>query len=330
MSNTELELKICSTLKSVNYYRLTDYLFIYRIPVTPTRKNKNFAPGTYWEDVCELYHFDRKLRLLLFEATSIIEIAVREAIIEQLVRQNRMCMNPQYVMRHFERGFRKVRKVRARKTSVSGSDLAAGEDIVPYLPAPKQEGYASSLINSDSLYGAFMSKVQKIYDVSQTESALYYRDKLKITKVQFLPIWVFMEHVTFGSLNTLLSVALLKKYVKEIAEEFGILSIPLFVSAVNLLHKVRNHCAHQDRVWNRQWGRVDKNHVFTPILKTGIYRDLADIYADPLPASPTGTAAVIVICRVMLDKIYPGNDWYKRVQSLINSCPVPIVASALK
>ncbi len=329
LSNTELALRICNTLKYVNYYRLADYWYNARISITPEKKARTFMPGTYWEDVCDLYHFDRKLRLLLFEAVSIIEIALREAIIELLVRQNRSCINPQFIIRHFERRFRKIRRRPASKSSSMEDVLVAGEVTVPYLPSPMQEKYGSSLIDSNSLFGDFVSKVQKLYDTSQTESALYYRNKLRITKVQFLPIWVFMEHVTFGALNTLVSRGLRKKYVDELAQEFGFSSTPLFTSSVTLLHQVRNQCAHQNRVWNRLWGRVEKNHIFTPILKVGVYRDLANIYPGPLPTSPTGTAAVIAICRVMLDKIYPDNRWYERIQALLHACPLPNIASKM-
>ncbi len=63
---------IRNRLQSVNYYRLTGYLYPYRI-----QGSDNFVPGTQFETVWEQYAFDRRLRLLVMDAIERIEIAVR-------------------------------------------------------------------------------------------------------------------------------------------------------------------------------------------------------------------------------------------------------------
>ena len=64
--------RIRNRLQSVNYYRLTGYLYPYRI-----QGSDNFVPGTQFETVWEQYAFDRRLRLLVMDAIERIEIAVR-------------------------------------------------------------------------------------------------------------------------------------------------------------------------------------------------------------------------------------------------------------
>lgn len=59
-------------LQSVNYYRLTGYLYPYRMP-----NSDSFIPGTQFETVWGQYAFDRRLRLLVMDAIERIEIAVR-------------------------------------------------------------------------------------------------------------------------------------------------------------------------------------------------------------------------------------------------------------
>ena len=63
---------IRNRLQSVNYYRLTGYLYPYRI-----QDSDDYVPGTQFETVWEQYAFDRRLRLLVMDAIERIEIAVR-------------------------------------------------------------------------------------------------------------------------------------------------------------------------------------------------------------------------------------------------------------
>lgn len=59
-------------LKTVNYYRLTGYLYPYR-----ASGNDNFIDGTHFDTIWEQYAFDRRLRLIVLDAIERIEIAVR-------------------------------------------------------------------------------------------------------------------------------------------------------------------------------------------------------------------------------------------------------------
>lgn len=61
-------------LQHIGYYRL----LIYMRPLQDG--HKNFNAGTAFEDVLNLYEFDRKLRLLCLDAVERIEVALRAAI----------------------------------------------------------------------------------------------------------------------------------------------------------------------------------------------------------------------------------------------------------
>ena len=67
-------------LSNISYYRLRAYTY-------PYQNNKDadhlFKQGITFDDVIALYTFDRKLRLLVFDAIEKIEIAVRTQIIYQ-------------------------------------------------------------------------------------------------------------------------------------------------------------------------------------------------------------------------------------------------------
>jgi abortive infection bacteriophage resistance protein len=56
-----------------NYYRLSAY----RIPFTQPGNPDQFLPGTTFDDLWSLYHFDRTLRQIVNEAVKRVEISVR-------------------------------------------------------------------------------------------------------------------------------------------------------------------------------------------------------------------------------------------------------------
>lgn len=65
-------------LKFIGYYRLSGYYKFFCDPDDPAREN--FRTGTNFNDVLNLYGFDRRLRVLLAEALERIEIAVKTSI----------------------------------------------------------------------------------------------------------------------------------------------------------------------------------------------------------------------------------------------------------
>ncbi|HEY1662410.1 MAG TPA: Abi family protein [Verrucomicrobiae bacterium] len=60
-------------LEHHNYYRISAYRFVLTVPGNPDQ----FQPGTTFDDLWALYHFDRTLRLLISEAVKRVEISVR-------------------------------------------------------------------------------------------------------------------------------------------------------------------------------------------------------------------------------------------------------------
>ena len=67
-------------LKTISYYRLSAYMF----PLLSLPKDGHrFKPGSTFKQIMMLYHFDKKLRLLVFNEIEKIEIAVRTAIIDE-------------------------------------------------------------------------------------------------------------------------------------------------------------------------------------------------------------------------------------------------------
>lgn len=66
-------------LKTIGYYRLSGYLYSFRQfdPTIPKKRTDQFMPHSRFEDVKQLYMFDKKLRQLTLDALERIEIALR-------------------------------------------------------------------------------------------------------------------------------------------------------------------------------------------------------------------------------------------------------------
>lgn len=79
IENDELALHY---LRYINYFRLTGYMKSF------TNDKDQFRENTTFEDVINLYNFDRKLRLLCLDAIERIEIALRSTMVNCLAVSN--------------------------------------------------------------------------------------------------------------------------------------------------------------------------------------------------------------------------------------------------
>lgn len=65
-------------LSNIGYYRLSAYWHSFELPsIDGNSRNHLFRPNTTFDQVLDLYIYDRKLRLLVMEAIERIEVAVR-------------------------------------------------------------------------------------------------------------------------------------------------------------------------------------------------------------------------------------------------------------
>ncbi|MBK8804085.1 MAG: Abi family protein [Fibrobacteres bacterium] len=74
---------LISTLQSVNYYRLSGYLYPFRIP-----GGDAFRSGTRLEQVWTQYRFDRQLRLLLLDAIERFEVSLKTELTYRLAHRS--------------------------------------------------------------------------------------------------------------------------------------------------------------------------------------------------------------------------------------------------
>lgn len=69
--------RVAHYIRNIGYYRLSAYMFPF---LTQPKTEHHFKPGSKFQDALNLYRFDKKLRLLLFNEIEKIEIALRSTL----------------------------------------------------------------------------------------------------------------------------------------------------------------------------------------------------------------------------------------------------------
>lgn len=104
LDGAQLQQEIAHRLQYINYHRFESYWNIH-LATDQHNGQFRFRPGTYWEDILARYMFDRKLRQLIFDALSRIEIALRTRIAHDWARETEDA-NPQRSSNHYRASFK--------------------------------------------------------------------------------------------------------------------------------------------------------------------------------------------------------------------------------
>ncbi len=288
-------------LASVNYYRLTGYLYTFRetvrLPDGSYAKGENYRSGTTLDLVWRYYLFDRRLRLLLIDAVERIEIALRAHIAHDWA-QAEGCINPQEYPTSFNTKFLKSEKLLRKK-------------------------------KQPTLFG----KMQASYEKSQLDCSLHFKAK-GVTDAKKLPAWVLVELTTIGELLWLFG-GLKEQLRRSIAAAFGVTDLDFFESLLTLLHQARNACAHHGRIWNAVWQKRKERQL--PNGTTAVYFD--PIVKQVPPSWNAGweqgagpdrlsTAFLLTACSYLLKQVAPTSEWQARFKSL--TCRPELPCSMLK
>lgn len=206
-----------AALKRTGYYRLSAYTYPFRNPASPAdldagrTRAESFRDGASLEDALHLLDFDRKLRAVVLQALQEIEIGLATKVGYTLGKRN-----------------------------------GAGHLLTSHL-----DMIACERSDSDgrTAHEIWVERFEKLRRDARDEEyvkhhVLHYGGEI--------PIWVATGFMDFGCLIRLYSL-MDGRDRKRIAEEFGLGGNgagPLlrWLRALNIL---RNHCAHNNRIWNR-------------------------------------------------------------------------------
>lgn len=205
------------TLTFVSYYRLSAYMLPFKQRDSSGEIQDVFVQGTTFDQVCNLYYFDKELRLLVFSALEKIEVAVRTQIIYQL--------SAKYGSHWTD-----------NKAIFQGSHTVTKKD--------------GSTVTID-IFTDLQKHLAGLRAHSQAEEFLRHYYATYATPAN-PPVWMSVETMYFSQLLSICQNLADQREGNAIASMFG-LSAKVFYSWLLALNNMRNICAHHARLWNRDF-----------------------------------------------------------------------------
>lgn len=201
-------------LKNISYYRLSAYMLPFKKVDDQKKHIDSFTEGTKWDDIYNMYRFDRKFRLLIFDAIERIEISLRTQLIYQLSHKYGSHWHTE----------KRIFKAITRKDKTTGQIVP--RDIYSEINQHLQEQLKSN--KSTEFIKHYLSK--------------YYDPPTP-------PSWMSVEIMYFNQLSLILNSLKDKKDISDLADFYG-LPNEIFCSWIHTINYIRNICAHHARLWN--------------------------------------------------------------------------------
>ncbi len=197
-------------LRHIGYYRLSPYT----IPFQHGGVEHQFRDGTSFDDVLDLYVFDRSLRLLVMDALERVEVAVRAALTDH--------MSTTYDDSHWY------------VDSTHFRDRGKHADFVKMVRRTCEERLRGS--------------------PDTGEDSLVHRSALEhylttYGSPELPPSWLMVETMAIGQLTNVYRNLRLRSDRTAVAADIG-LTAPVLESWMQTYVRVRNVCAHHGRLWN--------------------------------------------------------------------------------
>jgi abortive infection bacteriophage resistance protein len=206
-------------LQHIGYYRLSAYALPFQQSSLP---DKPFRAGSSFEDILNLYVFDRELRLLVIDAIERIEVAVRSSL------TNHLCI------KHGPHWFTDATQFKPHIFGSSGKVI--GFD------------HTKLLDQIDKELGIAPSAKKPMRPHNEVFINHYFS---KYTDPYLPPAWMVFELVSLGTLSLVFANLKDAKDRSAIALPFAV-DEKVLITWLHSLSYLRNLCAHHGRLWNRQ------------------------------------------------------------------------------
>ncbi|MBF4520422.1 Abi family protein [Acinetobacter towneri] len=205
--------KALKYLERLGYYRLSGYWFPFRLNAPNSyTKIDQFAPNTTFENIVQLYIFDKKLRLLVLDAIERIEMALRVDIAYCLGQKGALAyLLPQ----NFHGKFSKHKITKGKYSGFTQQQVW----LQKFNASVKRNSKTDFVQHHQLKYGAQ------------------------------LPVWAAIELWDFGMMSTLYAGM---KVVDQnlIASKYQVENGLIFAQWLRSLNHIRNIAAHHSRLWN--------------------------------------------------------------------------------
>ena len=208
-------------LSNVSYYRMSAYMLSFKKLDANENVLDEFEEGTTWDNVYDLYKFDRKLRLLIFDAIERIEIALRTQVIYQLSHKY-------------------------------GSHWQNEKDIFKPTYTDPRTGKSVNVYNDIKKHIAI--------ELNKNNTIFIQHYKAKYDNPKTPPSWMSVELLYFSELSKICHGLAKRADRTALAKAFGVMDEEIFCSWLHTLNYIRNICAHHARLWNIKVDVVPKKY----------------------------------------------------------------------
>ncbi len=286
--------ELMGRLRAVNYYRLSGYLYPFRVREAMDHLTDVFVTGTTLETVWRRYNFDRRLRIILLDAIERIEVAVRTRLVYHFVQTH----GPfGYLEEQNLPGFKKrplwKQGWRSLKSVIKLKGLECSDYRLWLAKLQNEKGRASD---------TFVKHFSATYG-DQHHS---------------LPLWMACELM---SCETALQLAygVDRAVIKQVAADFGFPDEQL-LSWTKAVFTLRNACAHHARLWNRVFG-----------VKPSVPGKNKNPKWHSAPGfAHDRVGLMLTVCHHWLGKVSPTTRWKARLFDLFDEYPeIPLAEMGL-
>lgn len=202
-------------LSNISYYRLRAYTYPFQDNTDPEADHCFLKKDIHFNDIIDLYCFDRRLRFLIFNAIEKIEVALRTKIIQTYSE--------------------------VTKDSHWHEDESLFNDD-SYLNENNEEIF---------LYDKLSNDIDYEIDRSNEDFIKHYKSKYSAPDTP--PAWMTLEVISFGTLSRLYELLKKDDSKKHVAKLLGLNKIDILENWMHALSNLRNCCAHHSRIWNRRF-----------------------------------------------------------------------------
>jgi abortive infection bacteriophage resistance protein len=206
-------------LSIISYYRLRAYTYPFQHNNDEEKDHHFIRDDINFQDIIDLYHFDSRLRFLVFNAIEKIEIAIRTKIIYE------------YAIQTKDSHWYTDESLFNDKSYFETNGAGKKEEIFFYDKLSDDICYEIKRSNED-----FIKHYQTHY-----------------SSPDLPPAWMTLEVLSLGVLSRLYELLKKTETKKAIAKWFGLMDISIMENWLHSISVLRNFCAHHSRIWNRRF-----------------------------------------------------------------------------
>ena len=210
------------------------------------------------DDILFLYNFDRELSSNTFKLISSIEIKIKAYLIQSIyeLTDNPFCY---LLQNNYTSSF--------KLSSDSLHDWELRENRIKKELYPHYRDYYLNKYSYEDNYKEYLKDKELILLNEKKD-------------INYPPFHYFIESATLGTVIHLLSKLEIKKnsVLKLVGRKFGIFKPEVFISYLLRVKELRNRCAHNSRIFNRNYRSVKAIGKYKSIRKDIYDHRLLDVY----------------------------------------------------